>query len=156
MSADRATCTATVCTIDVETAGALSADTAVTQVAIEAHPDGAHGASHDLLAPVVSHAPEGMPEDASLTAGALATRAPCALPWLAWLGVASPIAAMASPDIPWSPRMRQSEPLASNESWSSNALESTAVTRWRSEKRVMDKGKYPDCPELYPDLCPAP
>lgn len=90
-----------------------------------------------MLAPVVSHAPDGMPNDASLAAAGVETCAPCGAPWLAWFVVGSPIAAIASADIPWSPCMRQSEPLASNESWSSSALENTAVTRWRSEKRVM-------------------
>jgi hypothetical protein len=138
MSDDLTTCTATVAIAEVEIAGASSAVTAVTHVAIEAHPAGAHGASHDLLAPVVSHAPEGTPEDASLTATAFDTWAPCGAPWLIWFAGASPMAAMASADIPWSPCMRQSEPLASNESWRSSALESTAVRRWRSEKRVME------------------
>jgi hypothetical protein len=78
-----------------------------------------------------------MSDDAAVAAAAFGTCAPCGAPWLAWLVVGSPIAAIASADIPWSPCMRQSEPLVSNESWSSSALESTAVTRWRSEKRVM-------------------
>jgi hypothetical protein len=138
MSADLTTWTATVAIAEVEMAGESSAVTAVTHVAIDAHPAGAHGASHDLLAPVVSHVPLGTPDGASLAAAALATRAPCVLPWPAWFAVASPIAAIASADIPWSPCMRQSEPLASNESWRSSALESTAVTRWRAEKRVME------------------
>jgi hypothetical protein len=99
MSADRTTCTTTVAIADVEIAGASTAAAAVTHVAIEAHPAGAHGASHDLLAPVVSHAPDGMPDDASLAA-AFDLCASCEALWLIRFAGASPIAAIASADIP--------------------------------------------------------
>jgi hypothetical protein len=69
MSADLTTCAALVARSDSDITGAVSAETALIHVAIDAHPAGAQGPSHGLLVPAASHGPEGVPGEAPLKAG---------------------------------------------------------------------------------------
>jgi len=103
------------------------AETAVTQLVIDAQPAGAHGESQDLLILVVSQGPDGISDDASPIVPAFEACA-CALVWLACV-VRPAAGASITPAIDWSPCIRHSVPLLTSESWSSNALESTAAMR---------------------------
>lgn len=105
------------------------AETAVTHVAIELQLPGAHGASQDLLGPVMSHGPPGIPEEASLTATMVAGSGP-GVPRDESVSCSAARALVVLIDpMSCSPCMRQSVPLASRDSWSSSALESRAVRR---------------------------
>lgn len=109
-------------------AGAAMADTAVMHDAIEAHPPGAHGVSHDL--PAMPHGPAGVADESSMSAGAIepgARRVPASAACSA-CGVAMAVMDSAG-GTEWLPCIRHSVPLATSESWSSSALESNAVRR---------------------------
>ena len=103
------------------------AETAVTHVAIDAHPPGDHGVSHDL--PFMSHGAAGE-RDASVTASGTAPAACRVAGAAACIACAVAMFAMDPDDaIDCAPCIRHSVPLATSESWSSSALESTAVRR---------------------------
>lgn len=108
MSADATVCTAGIAAGSSAAVTTGMADTAVTHDVIDAQPPGAQGVPHGLEVPDMSQASAGV---------ALV----CVIMWPAAGAI---WAAMA-----WSPCMRHSVPLASNESWSSSTLESTALTR---------------------------
>jgi len=98
--------------------------TAVAHADIDAHPPGVQGASHG--APVFPQVPSGILDDA-FQALMVAARGAA---WLACIAFPAsradmpPMEAIARPSC-----MRQAVPLPSNESWSSSALDSTALTR---------------------------
>ena len=128
MSDDATTCTTRLVARGAIAVAPATADTAVTQVVIDAHPPDDHGVSHDE--PVISHGPVGAPDEASVTASTIGPGVTCAAPSVACIAWAVAMPAMDSADaIEWSPCIRHSVPLATSESWSSSALESTAVRR---------------------------
>lgn len=82
MSSDDTACTTTLLCSELDADPDANAETAVTQFVVDAHPDGAQGESHDLLMPVDSHGPEGIPEVASLIAATFEACAACIPAWL--------------------------------------------------------------------------
>ena len=108
-----------------------------THVDIDVQPLADHGVLQQAPVANWSHPAPGAFEDwsAALTTFC-ASVAATSDPWPACAATAPRALAAVS----WSPCTRQRVPLASIESWSSRALESSAVMRWTKERRRIGFG----------------
>ena len=108
-----------------------------THVDIDVQPLADHGVLQQAPVANWSHPAPGALGDcsAALTAFCASVEA-TSDPWPACAATA-PCALAA---VSWPPCMRQRVPLASIESWSSSALESSAVMRWTKERRRIGFG----------------
>lgn len=128
-AADATMATACGATVAAKARAVGSAESAVMHDPIDAHPPpGAHGTPHE---PFMPHGPFGIPAGVSATRIVSAACGACAArcTWPLW----PPASRIMSP---WPACMRQSVPLASSMSWTSRRLESTAVMRDASERRM--------------------